>query len=374
MNLNIIKRPATPIDGKGIIELHNLIHPKKLRILSRWEWEFLCNPIRELFIHVAVINDKIISQNAILPLKINMSGEKILGGHSVDAMTHPNYMKRNIFSSLATMNYKYSKEKGVNILFAFSNELAQTKVINKLGWHNLGTLPSLIKFISRKSLIQMEMSSILAIIKTLNPKKIIKNREWIRILNGILKRFKILKSKSRNSYHTYKNVKPIKIYQINNFDKRFDELWERIKIDLPISIWKDAEYLNWRYFSHPEINYVIFSAEENSELVGYIVIKYQLGQYNIGYIIDLLFLPKKENVGSNLIEYASYYLKNKGIDMVICHIFEHSPFYQVLGKQGFLKYGKGKYFNVRWNGFKSPSDIVLDRKKWHLMEGDIDEF
>ncbi len=377
----IRKRLLTPADGQAIRDLYVIIRPQgEQGNLDRWRWQFVDNPVGKIFSFVAEdeSSGEIVSQGALLPTWLNVSGKKIMASQSVGSMTHPAYTRRGLFASLARESYTYAASEGVSLLYGFPNESAYPVFVN-LGWSNPGRLPCLVKIISRKSLLMSDLRRLPQLLKILNPKTlfqkhgITQRRGITKIASEITKRLARSRLNSREAKTIRKAAGNIRIESIDTFDNRFDDFWLKVKDTLPITTWRDSKYLNWRYCSCPDEKYTIFCAEEDNILAGFIVIKCQREEENTGCIVDFLSLPEKAGVASPLICAALDYFKNQSMDTAMCHTFEHSPLYQFIKAQGFREYGQGARLIVRPNTPDLPAS-ALDRKQWYLMEGDIDTF
>ena len=132
--------------------------------------------------------------------------------------------------------------------------------------------------------------------------------------------------------------------------------------------------MNWRYVSCPDREYSIFTAEENGILAGFIVLTCGDENKRQGHIIDCLLLPEMQTASSLLIYNSIDYLKNQGMEMAVCHLFEHSPFHNLFTESGFFKYGESFPFLVHPLTNYPLYSSILDFEQWHLMEGDIDIF
>jgi hypothetical protein len=76
-----------------------------------------------------------------------------------------------------------------------------------------------------------------------------------------------------------------------------------------------------------------------------------------------------------LINAGLEYLKDRGMDAAICHMFEHSPFYRLFIRQGFFRRRKSfRPFVVQPDISNCSSGALLNRKEWYMVEGDIDIF
>ncbi len=114
--------------------------------------------------------------------------------------------------------------------------------------------------------------------------------------------------------------KGLSIKEVNFFDERFNRLWERASKPHPIIAVRDAETLNWRYLKEPGKPYVIFSAERDHEVLGYLILKPRDHRNkNLGLLIDL-FDIKDEAVTKALILKAIEFFEKEGVNEIKFHV------------------------------------------------------
>ena len=78
---------------------------------------------------------------------------------------------------------------------------------------------------------------------------------------------------------------------VKKYDKRIHDFWTQAKSRYPITIERDKQYLNWRYFNHPLINYQIFAAEQDEEIKSLLVLRLEdSAGFRAARIIDLVAL------------------------------------------------------------------------------------
>lgn len=372
MNARWKSRLITPDDGLGILELWQVDRGVK-RSIGHWAWEYWDNPTGKTYAFVAEDDNNIVGHIGLIPTWMNLGGKKILGAQSVAVMTHPGYRKQGINASLAQASHTYAVSQGAKLFYSFPNKQYHPLKL-KQGWFDLGTLPCLLKTLDPKSIIRSGLVNLPHLLKTTNLKTIIQKGTIPRLIRATAERYAPFLLKSRKSSRASEAIAHVRIERIQSFDARFDDLWSKAKDGFPISVWKDSDYLNWRYHSHPKEQYTVLAAEENGVLVGFIVVKCHFGEINTGYIVDFLSLPGKEGAASVLISAGIDYLKGQGMDNTMCHIFEHSPFYHIFKAHSFSEYGD----EIRFMALPGLPDLgsgsLLDRRQWHLMEGDIDTF
>ncbi|MBF0276072.1 MAG: GNAT family N-acetyltransferase [Nitrospinae bacterium] len=81
-----------------------------------------------------------------------------------------------------------------------------------------------------------------------------------------------------------------KVNQVETFDNRFDELWNKEKNKRSFSPVRDASFLNWRFVNNPSQKYQIWSYSPflSKEVSGYIVV---LIRSNEAFLVDFHFPP-----------------------------------------------------------------------------------
>jgi hypothetical protein len=378
---NFKTRLLTPEDGQAIIDLYFIVRPQAGRgDLDYWRWQFVDNPVGKIFSFVAEdkSSGEIVSQGALLPAWFNIDGKKIMASQSVRSMTHPAHTGKGIFGSLAKESYTYAACNGTGLLYGFPVPEA-FPVFMRLGWTDMGNIPCLMKIINRKAQFINDLQELPSLLKFLNPRKLFL-KHGVSQESGITKIWtevtkRLAKSQSEEQEDNIKapnSTGKFKIERINTFDQRFDELWLKVKGTLPISTWRDSEYLNWRYCSRPDKKYGIFAAEEDKTLVGYMVAGDEQLE-NTGCIVDFLSLSDKTEVALPLIAAAIDYFKNQGMHTVTCHVLEHNPLYKFLIAEDFTRYGSGSHFILRTDTPDFPA-AALDYEQWYLMAGDTDTY
>ncbi len=363
MNNKWTIREATLNDSRAIAQLHSEVNQAVYHTdnatgsiwegdpPSWWKWWNLDNPPKKHFSYVADDAGRIVGHNANRYTWLNIGGERILGGFGWGVMTHPDYMRQGMYSSLLKTRVAHLTRDGVVLVYTSVSELGRISGL-ALGTLELGRSNSLVRIINPRSLVMKKTgSSALAAISGAP-------------LDFALRLFPIRKRK--RTEHIQGNI-----VEISFFDERFDHLWAKMKDVLGISVWKDAEYLNWRYVARPDTKYRILAVEEGEIVYGFVVLRCIEDKYRVGHIADWLFLPGKEAHASLLIDGALDCLRESGADIATCHTFWHDPCYHLLRGKGFLHRGQGN----TWILNKLAEDLPLnvqDVRNWFLTPGDSD--
>jgi len=161
----------------------------------------------------------------------------------------------------------------------------------------------------------------------------------------------------------------ISIKKVSIFDDRITELWNTVSPEYDIIVVRDEKFFNWR-LKNPDSEYVIFTAEKKGNLLGYSIFK--IGTQDIR-IVDMMALPKYDEVISYLVSYGITFFRNKDIDMLRCMLPQDNKYFKILRRKGFLKTETEMGFIARLNvKDKNLEDKIKSIKNWFVMDLDSD--
>jgi hypothetical protein len=275
----------------------------------------------------------------------------------VDGMTHPDYGRQGIFTTLGKKLLSESRSKGVDIAYGFPNEYAMAGH-RKLGCVELFKLNVMLKPINYKRVSEKAFSNrITAFFANIARK----------LAFGVMYRTK--------KVHIEKEVV---LKKVTEFDHRFDELWKKAKGTHSIILRRDSAYLNWRYIQCPEKYYTVYAAEKNNEILAWVIVRTmdRFGLKN-GLVVDMMSLPDRGNILCALIQMACGNLKKEGVDLIACSVPKETHYFIAVRQSGFMpcpeKLNPQKvYFIVYVLSNKVKGDVVKDPSNWFVTWGDTD--
>jgi len=174
-------------------------------------------------------------------------------------------------------------------------------------------------------------------------------------------------------FRSFSKVANAKIQNINQFDQRFDKLWEQVSQSYPILIVRDSLYLNWRYANYPFSGVQQFGLFCDNELLGFAVIHNTIDEDGLSLVAILeLFVPPSEKAA------FEHLLKEiiKRATQVKAHYIKAwtlVPEWEEL----FTHYG----FKVRDSSFSPttyknntdlPNELFTEDGNWYMSLGDGD--
>ena len=133
----------------------------------------------------------------------------------------------------------------------------------------------------------------------------------------------------------------IEIHRLSGFDERFDTFWKRAAKEIRVAVIRDCQYLNWRYIDKPLGNYVILSAAQGKELLGFCVVEIiDTPTSKTAAIVELLVLPEELQAGYALLSKACLTAKENNCWQIQCWMLpEHKRYTNLLKHSGFVFFG-----------------------------------
>lgn len=350
-------RQGTEADAPEILKLFNLAFGKS-RTLQQWRWRFTNSPVKKLIVVVALDKaGRIIAHHALHPVWMVYRGERVLGAQSVDAMVHSDFRGRGFFTETARRCEELAKAQGVQLLYAFQDTDSHSyRGFISLGWQNLPEFSRLFYLLNPGKVLRVRAS---------NPVK----RFLLTAPFSIYLRWK----QRRRGLRASRSVS-VEVTEINEFDSSFDALWQECKNQFPSGIWKDSEYLQWRYKEVPGANYTVLKATESGKTAGFIVTYSTTDRgLKVGLIVDLLCREPVAPIATALIEVAVSLLRSESADLVQTVLLRGSSYLTVFRSSGFFHrfLRERNRVIVKRIGTASCVKSIAD-EKWHLVDGDRD--
>lgn len=338
-------------DEEGILDLFKKVFGVE-RSKNYWKWLYLENPAEDPIIAISEDDEKITGQCTLLPTEMNIDGEKILAGQSIDTMVDSDYRGQGLHKALAERTYDIGRDKGVKIRIGFPSQDAIRGLLGSIGGSLTTEIPLYMNI--------RKLDNFLTAVFKIRP------LAKIFAIPGIVL-MKII--------HREKKIKIEKDYQIreiNNFGEEFDKLSEEISQNGKIMSLRSSEFLNWRIKDHPQIDYKSIGAYLDEKLVGYIIIKSEIRtlkgnvKSKLGSIVDLI--ASDRDVAAALNMEAKKYFKDKDVDFVATWITDSFKYKDLFIDLGFHKSKSDIPFVVKdlssEEKFKSK---IENEENWYLM-------
>lgn len=194
-----------------------------------FEWKFLNNPAGKAIGFVAYHEGKVAGFYGVIPEEFVAGGEKTIVYQSMDTMTHPDFQRQGLFTNLARKTYEHLIETDGEVFI--------------IGFPGLSSHPGFVKKLEWKDIVIIDY--------------VFLHRAAFKVKN------------------LFKKSAKISFEKIEKFDKSFNSYFEN-KQYAPGKILHrlDASFLNWRLADNPLFNYELVKLSEGSEIVGFLVYKF----------------------------------------------------------------------------------------------------
>ncbi|MFN0070588.1 MAG: hypothetical protein ACKVVP_03735 [Chloroflexota bacterium] len=168
---------------------------------------------------------------------------------------------------------------------------------------------------------------------------------------------------------------PYDFVRISQLDHRFDDLAERLGDAIPAMLYRDRQYLEWRYRGDsPHHTSVVTTAlGANGALVGYTVSYLEPGGRRSGLIMDFAVLPDHARATHGLLHATAASLRSRGATNVqaYCAGFADEPLRRTLDSCGFHSFPTTLQVMTRF-GDARMHRMAMDSAAWHLQLGDTE--
>lgn len=306
-------------------------------------------------IWLAEDNGKLAGQYSLIFMRLKLGNQIVKASQNIDQMTHPDYRYQGIARELGKQALNEAGAKGVHITTGFVNE-ASYVVDLKAGFFDLCSLQTMIKPLNLENILgkyipSKPLTKICAAIGT----------------SAINLFFRARRPPKANGWI---------IKKISSFDDRINNLWKKVCNDYPILVVRDKEYLNWRYVDIPDVDYTIYVAEKEGEILGCMILRCRKQRHLIfGYIFDILVPLNQQNITYCLLSKAIEHFKEEKADLILYQMIGPKVYRKALKKNGFIfsrLLSRRFRIVVRVNTPKVSEVFLRDPGHWFVQIGDSD--
>ena len=348
-------RESTPQDRAAIFQLREAVYGTPFDE-AEWQWKFEKHSGNPAKLFVAECEGSIVGLRAFIVERLKVLDGSFRTGLGVDIMVHPDYRRYGIASQVANEAAGQMETAGIPILTGFPNEAAfKVYVRRRSNWRHICSIPMMVKPLSfdaivgkylKRAPLRWPMARVVSLI-------------W-----GLL---------FRDRTRAYPDVA---ISSIEDFDERFDALWEQVSRRHPIALERDREFLRWRFVEKPDGADAMYIAERHGTLVGYVALRTaEMFGLQVGFILDVLAID--DDAAETLVSKAVGHFRESGVEAAGCLMLRHAPYFKAFQKAGFVVAPKRAirkefYFGATVSSPELPDEVVNRRENWYLTFADLD--
>jgi hypothetical protein len=312
----------------------------------RWDWQYRRNPQMPNegpLIWLAREGVTIVGQYATMPVRLAVNGREIDASWGMDVMDAPERQRQGLGDQLFRI---WDRNVGASLGLGLSD--ASYRLFQKMQWPDVGPVPCLVKPLSRRAL---------------------RRPSWPVAINRLV------------SYITFPWVRIVartrplqgEVRQIRRFNDSFTKLWERVRTRLPLSVRRDAAYLNWKYVQAPHVRYSIAALERDGEASGYVVYRHvQEPRGRVTLLVDFLTDPDDASGFLTLLRWVDREARAADSDKIRTFAM-HDGYRKLLKKSGYYSVKSSMECVIKINAIDVSPAFYQDTSGWHITLGDSDQ-
>lgn len=284
-------RRYAPGDEVALLSLFNRSFGHA-RSLEHWRWQFEQNPYAPPTIVVALrkSDDELVGSHVLMPIALNTAGARVLAGHTLDLVVHEEFRNQGIFRVTACECFEWALERGLRAVIAFPNAQSYPGFVRSLGWSRI--------LDPRRWDLRIGVRRALG------------GAPWARALTWAPDRVLRAAAAARPPAAASPSVEWLREMPADH-----DALWHECAPRLALSLWKDREYLAWRYDRNPDHGFERAVLRDRGRLRGLAVVWRDHGR---AMICELIVPRGEAGLGQALVRAVCARAARDGDDRVSC--------------------------------------------------------
>ncbi|MBN2078866.1 MAG: GNAT family N-acetyltransferase [Spirochaetes bacterium] len=336
-------RPYRPGDEERILRLRGEVFTSRMDE-ALFKWKFLEHPRGLGWMKVAEEGSEIIGFYGMTRQYLNFLGEEVRGGQVGDIMVRGDRRGKGLFLKLAGSVY---------------NTFSRDDPFVSYGFPNRQSYPAVTKYLDYARICNMDFYQYRAGMTGIAGKTL-----------GLAGRlFRGLKVWLRCEINARLSMKRSAMEMTADLPAGLSDLLKEINTYEVLSLWKDEDYLRWRYVDHPRHRYDIFPLRVNGVLEGLVVARRDGTR---AVICEILNRTKNVQQAFLHLLYVQRRYIFSGMGEVIFLGHDNGFFETVFGRSGFKKSMSNIVCTVRFSGRGRIREMFMIPENWTFVYGDSD--
>jgi GNAT superfamily N-acetyltransferase len=358
-----IKDKAQNMGKAHLMAIHRAQFPaNQQRAIGKeyYEWKVYKNPVMKGDIHFEIRDGRTVGSAVVMPRKVANLDDIVLAAETADTFTVPEFCGQGINTKILGNAIDWAISHGMHLVYGPPNKANYGthirlgyKTCEYIGWASL-----------MKSLNPMWFALKL-IAKIILGKQVQKSVRHLRYLSKrLITGRQFIESRQNSSKNDYT------IMQIDRFTNEVDPLWGKPRYSF--FVYRDKEYLNWRYFDNPD-KFIVLAALKGKDCLGYSALKLS-NDKRTGILCDFVAMDDRSDVFLALVSESEKILKQNGADQITLRCIADSPYYNDLMTLDYYNTGPESHHPVFINARTETGKRILENPgRWHFTYGDTDE-
>jgi hypothetical protein len=237
---NLSIREYTAGDAPGTLKLFAEVFGKP-RTAAEWNWLYMDNPHGKGRSLVGVSGDEILAHYGVARGDLNFRGKRIPAGQSGDAFVHSSLRRNGIFADLIDRCYKLTEEDGLEATYGIPNRLSYPGAVRYLGWCRIVNLSYFFHRIGFE-------------------------KAWGSGADRIFKFFETGYTGLKTHANRLRYRRKLDVTVSSSVPEGLDDLLSNKRTYEVLAVWKDPQYLKWRYDNHPRASYLFHTGRTGGKI------------------------------------------------------------------------------------------------------------
>jgi hypothetical protein len=345
----IIIRKYTDGDELGVLKLlQDIFH--QTRTMAYWNWLFRDNKCGKGWIIVGEKEHQILAHQAIMRADLNFMGRRILGGQSLLTMVHSDLRKNNLFLRIVNYCYEYAAAEGLCVVFGVPNRNSYPGLMRHLGWHKVVDLSHFVRRIGYRKI-------------------------WGTATDQLFKHSYGFCLKLKMALRKILNKNSVVIVVSTSLTDDIEDMLREIRNYQVLAVWKDIDYLRWRYENDPDGSYLFHIAKIADQTQAILVTKIvSKGSYNTIAICELLHRNNDKMPSQLLINHVVNYYMQSNAQYIEFYGHDAGYFNYIFDSCGFkIDPISGLVFGCRVFSHPDLDKMSVLPHNWTIVIGDTDQ-
>lgn len=356
-------------DYAKLSELHDKFFAVK-RQTGFWRWKYEERPAGRAHVAITKTQDgAIVGQSGRVDFCCSVKGTSVLAAQAQDIVILEQYRSGRTFFNLEKEVRELCIQGGVAFDYGFAIEITKKISTRKLGFTDIGSVDKMVHLVNLAPYLRRRLPV-----------------PWIANLLGAMTRPLLGLRLKRPKHRPISGGAQVEV--VEEFDGRFDRLWEVERERHAVIMSRSADWLNWRYTHNPVQRYKTFALSRADKVLGFMVVELKAGfrgfdtlQVEVndamrGEIVDYLAdsdadLPEEVILDHLLDSVLAYFIENK-VDVISAWCLPHMQLFRKLARIGFRRRKTPNTLIVRC--FEPGNEAAMDIENWYFTHGDKDCF
>ncbi|MGL4831474.1 MAG: GNAT family N-acetyltransferase [Propionibacteriaceae bacterium] len=309
------------------------------------------NPVPGTMMYVMREGERMIAADGLIPQRLQIGAKTYLAAHSVKSMTHPDFKRQGIFTTMTNYSIEQARQSGVDIIIGLANANSYPAYV-KFNYLTIFERTFMVKPLRLTSFLAQRLPSPVTSLATIG--------------NAVFRAVTPLSRKPRLP-------KGMTVELAASVPAEVDSLWESVRSSFDCLLVRDYRYLNHRYNERPDAHYETILLRDSGRLIGLAVVRFaDAASRKVASVVEFLCDPTSAKIIDVLARVVSWQADLHGCDYLVLGVGGHGKTERRLKRLGFVSRSNSRnnmMIALILNDEIQP-DQINGFERWHITQGD----